>query len=332
MIQQRQCATDITPMRRQTLHGAILVKISFRKRLWRSVRGYLRSRLLARHGVAIITDTKNGTLAVDPADFNVSRQLLTRGEYDWTEVMLLSRLLNRTSRIVVVGAHIGAVLIPIARMAQVRSVIAYEPSSRNYKLLMMNLIQNGLDKVVDAKNIAVGEQSGRVRLRENPINSGNSRISTDLGGVEVALDTLDATVPNGWDSIDLLIMDVEGSEVRAMRGAPSTLRKTRFFYVEFAPEQLREQGSSVAEFVDIAQTYFKSAYIMGAAPRHLTAAAFPQYLRDLPTRRGLLLNILFSREVGPDLIWGDSEIERSPSPVTGCARAVRYDPSRRRGL
>jgi FkbM family methyltransferase len=284
---------------RLTTYGARHLKISWRKRLWRRVRGHFRSQVLARHGVAILTETKNGTLAVDPADFNVSRQLLTRGEYDWKEVKLLSRLVGSTSRIAVVGAHIGAVLIPLMHLAKVRCAIAYEPSPRNYKLLRMNLAQNGLGTVVNAKNIAVGERSGYARFTENPINTGNSRLSAHGGNVEVVLDTLDATIPDDWESIDLIAMDVEGAEVRAMRGAPRTLEKTRFLYVEFAPEQLQEQGSTVSEFVELAAANFRSAYIMGVTSRYMDTATFTKYLRELPPRRGLLLNILFSKENAP---------------------------------
>jgi FkbM family methyltransferase len=281
---------------RLTMHGVHRLKVSLRKRLWRNVRGHFRSRVLSCYGVAILAETKNGTLAVDPADFNVSRQLLTRGEYDWKEVQLLSRLLNRTSRVAVVGAHIGAVLIPLVRMAEVRSAMAYEPSPRNFKLLQINLAQSGLSQVVEAKNIAVGERSGRARFTENRINTGNSRLTARGGNVEVALETLDATIPDDWDSIDLIAMDVEGAEVRAMRGATRTLKKTKCFYVEFAPEQLHEQGSTVSEFIDLTAAHFNFAYLSGATPRQLDSAAFTKYLRELPPRRGLLLNILFSKE------------------------------------
>ena len=278
------------------MHGVHRLKVSLRKRLWRSVRGHFRSRVLSRYGVAILAETKNGTLAVDPADFNVSRQLLTRGEYDWKEVQLLSRLLNRTSRVAVVGAHIGAVLIPLVRMAALRSAIAYEPSPRNFKLLQINLVQSGLNQVVEAKNVAVGEQSGRARFTENRINTGNSRLSAHSGNVEVALETLDATIPDEWDAIDLMVMDIEGAEVRAMRGAARTLAQTKFFYVEFAPEQLHEQGSTVSEFVDLTAAHFNFACVLGATPRHLDSVAFTKYLQALPPRRGLLLNILFSKD------------------------------------
>jgi hypothetical protein len=247
------------------------VKTSPRKRLWRRVRRHFCSRILARHGLAVVAETKNGTLAVDPEDFNVSRQLLTHGEYDWNAVRLLSSLLSPTSRVAVVGAHIGAVLIPMVRMAQIQRAMAYEPSPRNFKLLELNLALNGVRQAVQTRNIALGEQAGR------------------------AVDTLDATMPADWESIDLIVMDIEGAEVQAMRGAQRTLARTRYLYVELAPEQLHEQGSTVEEFVHLTSAHFRSAAIMGMPPRYMTMDLLRRYLRELPERRGLLLNILLSK-------------------------------------
>lgn len=220
-------ATDNARTSGLTKHGVLVLRISLRKRLSRRVRGYFRSQILACHGVAILTETKNGRLAVDPEDFNVSRQLLARGEYDWEEVTRLLRLLGRTSRLVVVGAHIGAVLIPLVLQAGIQRAIAYEPSPRNVRLLRMNRELNGLSDRVEVKNIAVGEEAGRALFMENRINTGNSRVSARHGNVEVEIDTLDATLPSDWESIDLMVMDIEGAEVRALRGAPRTLEIPR---------------------------------------------------------------------------------------------------------
>jgi hypothetical protein len=91
-------------------------------------------------------------------------------------------------------------------------------------------------------------------------------------------------------------MDIEGTEVAAMRGAQATLAKTRNFYVEFAPEQLREQGSNAAEFVETAEKYFKSAYVFGSPIRFLGPGQFAEHLKRLQHERGLLLNVLFTQD------------------------------------
>ncbi|HKE92701.1 MAG TPA: FkbM family methyltransferase [Povalibacter sp.] len=274
------------------------MKVHLHKRVSRSIRGRLRSRVLAECGIGIVAATRNGTLVVDPGDFNVARDLLERGEYDWSEVALLSRLVDSSSRIVFAGAHIGALLVPIVRSAGTRSVVAYEPSPRNHRMLRMNLLLNEIEGVA-VENCAVGDAAGTVRFTENRINSGNSRISRDSGEIQVAVVTLDASLPT-WPTIDLLVVDVEGFEVNVMRGAPQTLARTQRLYSEFAPEQLQEQGSTVQEFVDLAAAHFSSVYVMGREPRFLRRDEFPAYLKGSSTRRGRLLNLLFTRDSQPD--------------------------------
>jgi FkbM family methyltransferase len=274
------------------------MKMALHKRLSRTLRSHLRARVLSRHGIGVVAVARNGTFVVDPRDFNVARQLLEEGEYDWSEITLLASLLNDTSRVVFAGAHVGALLVPIARLARLPHILAYEPSPQNFRALQMNLCLNAINDVV-LRNAAVGAHAGVVRFTENRINSGNSRLSED-GEIEVEVTTLDASVPADWEQIDLLVMDVEGSEVNAMRGATRVLAITQRLYVEFAPEQLEEQGSSVAEFISIACNGFNSAYVLGPQPRFLGAGECAEYLTRFSQQRGRLLNLLFTRDTQAD--------------------------------
>jgi FkbM family methyltransferase len=272
---------------------------NFVKRLTRQLRGYWRRKLLGRHGVAILVETQNGLLAVQAGDFNVSRSLLLHGEYDWQQVNWLIPLLSGSSRVVFAGAHFGALLVPIVRATSTQEVLAFEPSPRNFRLLTLNLQLNGIGAEV-ARNLALGERPGAVQFTENSINTGHSRVAAADGEITVAMETLDRTVPPDWESIDLIVMDTEGSEVAAMRGGQATLARTRNLYVEFAPQLLREQGSSAAEFAEAVARHFKSAYIFGAPIIFLGPDAFPGYLKDLQHERDLLLNVLFTRDLETD--------------------------------
>jgi FkbM family methyltransferase len=262
------------------------------------MRGRWRTKVLALHGIAVVADTKNGLLAVQPGDFNVSRALLQRGEYDWPQIELLSGLVDAKSRMIFAGAHVGALLIPIVRAAGTRTVYAYEPSPKNYRLLAMNLALNGIDGIV-VKNAALGEMPRMIRFTENRINTGNCRVDASAGELAVAMDTLDRSIPPEWDTVDLMVMDVEGSEVAAMRGAHAVLAKTRRLYVEFAPEQLGEQGATSEEFIALAARFFKSAYVIDGSMKFIRAADFSAHLLPLSRQRGLLLNLLFTQEIDP---------------------------------
>jgi FkbM family methyltransferase len=271
------------------------MKVPPLKRLSRELRGRWRHQILAEYGVAVVADTKNGLLAVQPGDFNVSRALLRHGEYDWAQIELLASLVGGSSRLIFAGSHIGALLVPIVRAAGTRTVLAYEPSPRNCRLLRMNLALNDIDGVV-VSNSALGERPGSIRFTENQINSGNSRVSVSGGEIEVPVDTLDRSVPADWNSIDLIVMDIEGSEVRAMQGGTAVLARTRRLYVEFAPEQLEEQGSTSEEFIALAGKFFKSAYVIDGSLKFMLARDFSAQLMPLSTRRGFLLNLLFTQD------------------------------------
>jgi len=178
-------------------------------------------------------------------------------------------------------------------------MVAYEPSPRSFRLLTLNLRLNCIEGVLPI-NAALGECTGEIQFTENDINTGNSRIAPGNGEITVNLETLDRTIPADWDSIDLIVMDVEGSEVAAMRGAQVSLARTKNLYVEFSPEQLREQGSSATEFVETVERHFKSAYVFGDPILFLGPGEFAEYLRRLQHRRSLLLNLLFTQDLAAD--------------------------------
>jgi len=270
--------------------------VSWRKRISRIIRGKMRAQLLSRHGEAILANSRNGLLLVDPRDFAIARTLLTHGSYVLQPIEWLCRILNDRSRLVFVGTHIGALLVPMVLKSGARDVTALEPSPHNHRLLTLNMALNGLQEITIHRR-AAGDTEGTIRFTENRINSGNSRVS-QTGEVEVQvsrLDTVLADVPR----IDLMVMDTEGFEVRAMRGAAAVLARTDYFYVEYAPEQLLEQGSRPTEFIDMAATHFSSMYLPGEQVRFFSQKTFAGYLRDLAPRRGLLLNLLFSNDVTP---------------------------------
>jgi len=272
------------------------MQVPWRKRISRIIRGELRARVLSKHGEGILANTRNGLLIVDPRDFSVSRALLTHGAYDWAAIEWLCRILAADSRIVFVGAHIGALLVPIARNSGSRDLVAFEPSPTNHRLLSLNLALNGL-QAIKVHRVAAGDAAGTVRFTHNPINTGNSRISA-AGDIEVQVQRLDDVLESSA-GIDMLVMDTEGFEVHAMRGAKHTLGKTSYFYVEYAPDQLTEQGTRAEEFIDAAAELFSSMYLPGDPVRFFPDKSFVAYLRGLPPRRALLLNLLFSNDASP---------------------------------
>jgi FkbM family methyltransferase len=250
--------------------------------------------------IGVAAQTKNGLLIVDPRDFGVSRSLLTQGSYDWSVISWLAPLLGRESRMVFVGAHLGALLIPLALQSGSRDIVAFEPNPSTHQLLEINLALNELDDVT-IHRLAVGDRKGSIGFTQNRLNSGNSRVS-QTGEVVVAMTTLDSALYPDSSAVDLLVMDAEGFEVHAIRGATQTLARTRYFYVEYAPEQLIEQGSSPEQFIERLASQFESMYLPGEPARFFPSHTYVRYLSELPQRRGLLLNLLFTHDATPEAV------------------------------
>jgi FkbM family methyltransferase len=199
------------------------------------------------------------------------------------------------------GAHIGSLLVPLALRSGARDIEAFEPSPANHRLLTANLALNGLLQSTTVHPFAVGDSSGRIQFMENRTNTGNSRISSG-GELQVEVRTLDSVLPPGR-STDLLVIDTEGFEVHALRGATRTLQTTRFLCIEYAPEQLAEQGSRPEDLMELLSARFPSMYLParpGTPASFFPSRSYVSYLRALPPRRGLLLNLLFASDAQPD--------------------------------
>ena len=74
---------------------------------------------------------------MDPADLEVGAKLRLHGAYGMDEVERSTH--DETSSVLVVGSHIGSLVIPIAKMCS--KVVAVE-ANRNYRLLETNIKLN----------------------------------------------------------------------------------------------------------------------------------------------------------------------------------------------
>ena len=81
----------------------------------------------------LTVESKNGIFVTDPADLEVGAKLRTKGEYGTEEIARLSQLIDNNSSILIVGAHIGALAIPLAK--QCLQVTAIEANPNNFELL-----------------------------------------------------------------------------------------------------------------------------------------------------------------------------------------------------
>jgi FkbM family methyltransferase len=82
--------------------------------------------------------------------------------------LLAAALVNQESHLVFAGAHLGALLVPIALQSGARRILAFEPAPRNHRMLTLNLALNGLTDVVVHQQ-AVGDCEGSLRFTHNTL-------------------------------------------------------------------------------------------------------------------------------------------------------------------
>ncbi len=154
--------------------------------------------------------TPRGVFSVDPVSDAKMAAALRRGEPHGDETLeLFSALVGKESVVLDIGAHIGTLAVPLARM--VRTVVAFEPVPSSFRLLVQNAAQNGVR--IDARNKGLALRAGRASATVmNPGNAGANTMAPGEG--ELALSTLDEEA----ERADLIKIDVEGMELEVLRG------------------------------------------------------------------------------------------------------------------
>lgn len=139
-------------------------------------------------------------------------------------------------KVVVIGAQIGVYTVLAAKKAHRGKVYSYEPFSESFALLKENVALNNL-KNVRVFNMAVSGSPGKNILYVSQSNTGAHSLFPDPGKrkVEVKTTTLDKVISeNKLKAIDLLKIDVEGSEYEIILGASDkTLGKIKRIIMEY---------------------------------------------------------------------------------------------------
>lgn len=201
-------------------------------------------------------ETSFGTLYLDASDTVITPGLTAIGEWEPGLTAYFGANLRPGQVFVDLGAHIGYFSCLAGRMVGPRGlVVAFEPSPRNYELLLANVWRNGLTNVV-CFPWAVADHSGFVDLHLAEGNTGDNRIYGEGGEIvrvrSVALDALEVLRP----PVDVIKADIQGAEEAAFRGAEQLLAGSPDVLVvtEFSVAEATAFGSEPRALLD----YYRS--------------------------------------------------------------------------
>jgi FkbM family methyltransferase len=164
-------------------------------------------------------------------------------------VRLARAVMPRDGVFIDVGANVGLHTLAIAQyLSEGGAVVAFEPHPINHRLLAHNLEQNHLRHVV-AENLGLAETRA-ILTGASRGGSGNwSLASQGDYRFEVRLFSLDDYLrDHPLPRLDLMKIDVEGAEVRVLRGARRTIERfhPRIIF-EVCPSWLSKMQTSAAE-------------------------------------------------------------------------------------
>ncbi|MDR2724084.1 MAG: FkbM family methyltransferase [Holosporaceae bacterium] len=201
-----------------------------------SVKGWIRWWKYLRIKKPIIMRWVNNLILRIHPNNEIFRALFVRGIYDPNLVVMVNAFLPRGGILLDVGANMGYISLWASKVVGAEGCIyAIEPSSRDYTRLVDNININGLNKIIFSYQLALSEKSGQRRLliaaeERSALNTVGSEIVSK--GVEIIGDevvntlTLDEFIEKEKiQRMDVLKLDIEGSEVKALRGAKDTLKK-----------------------------------------------------------------------------------------------------------
>jgi FkbM family methyltransferase len=164
-------------------------------------------------------------------------------------VRLARAMLPRHGVFLDVGANIGIHTLAIAHhLSKGGAVVAFEPHPVNHRLLIHNLKQNHLHHVV-AERLGLAETATTL-IGTGSADSGNwSLASQGDYRFEVRLVRLDDYLhDHPLPRLDLMKLDVEGAELRVLRGARQTIKRFRPLIVfEVCTSWMAKMQISVAE-------------------------------------------------------------------------------------
>lgn len=157
-----------------------------------------------------------------------------------------------------VGANIGYFsFIASRKVGPSGRVFSFEPSQREFGRLQRAVPLNQHSNIT-AFNIALAESAGQVKLSIDSFHTGLNQIQYEQNAQQtelIACKRLDEVLHDQY--IDLLKVDVEGAEMKVLRGCEELLQKGQIqkLIVEITPAFLNRYGDSKEDLYKYLESY-----------------------------------------------------------------------------
>lgn len=165
--------------------------------------------------------------------------------YDKNQRKLFCEAIKPGSTVLDVGANVGIYTLLAAKRGA--RVFAIEADPKTVEMLRHNIELNGFEDRVTVFPMAVGEREGTVTLYRHEENRGHSNLFDGVDPVAVPCRTIDSL---DLPPIDVCKMDIEGSELSALKGMEATIRRSPEMKLLIEYAEAFGGSTGLREFID----------------------------------------------------------------------------------
>ncbi len=153
-----------------------------------------------------------------------------------------------------IGANTGMYSLIVGRMTNNQAFVhSFEPLPESFEQLKMHLLLNQINHIT-INRVACGDFNGEIDLfkifnnTQSTINEQFVKGVNEKTSFKAKCITLDNYIQqHSISKIDLIKIDVEGSELNILRGAKNTLKITIKIIMEYHTNELKEECSNLLE-------------------------------------------------------------------------------------
>lgn len=186
---------------------------------------------------------------IEPGD---GLELLIKPTHEQYEVEFFKKEVKKGDTVLDLGAHIGYYTIFAAELVGAEGkVFAFEPEPNNFYLLKKNIEINNYRNVIPVQK-AVSDKTGKGRLYLKEKKTQNRIYDSQEKDPFIEIETvkLDDYIE---EKIDFIKMDIEGSEMGAVRGMVALLKKNQRVKImtEFYPALIKKSGENPLDLLKL---------------------------------------------------------------------------------
>ena len=203
-------------------------------------------------------------------------QIFWHGTYSRNIIFLLDRLLKPGMTLIDAGANIGEIsLVAAKRVGAAGQVFAFEPIERFAGQLERSIAANGLTNLI-LRREGLADVAGEATIYVPAGRFGDGTKHDGLGTLfrmedrssaeaTISITTLDAFIESeGIAKVDMIKLDVEGSELNALKGGSQVLRTHKpMLIVEVAQITCRAAGYEMEDLVSFLRGFGYSMHRIG---------------------------------------------------------------------